>query len=422
MAVRIVDRRFDSKNKSSVNRSRFIRRFKGQIRKSVADAISKRGIRDLEDGEKISIPGKDIAEPEFRHAQGGIWESVHPGNDRFVSGDQMDRPQGGAGGQGGGEASNEGEGVDDFAFTLTREEFLDIFFDELALPNLVKRQLARIDEYKRVRAGYTQSGVPTNISLGRTMRGAAGRRVAIGGPWSAKLRELEAELEKLLLSHRESDPEVEEVRRAIAKLRAKIEAIPFIDEFDLRYTNRIRIPQPSTQAVMFCVMDVSGSMDEEKKNIAKRFFMLLYLFLTRNYEKIEVVFIRHHTVAVEVDEQDFFTSRETGGTVVSSALELMKKILAERYSSSLWNIYAAQASDGDNWNDDSPRCRELLETTLVPACQYYAYIEIVATEPQNLWREYEQVQDAFPGRFAMQRIAAVSDIYPVFRELFKRKL
>lgn len=428
MTVRIVDRRFDSKNKSSVNRARFIKRFKGQIRKAVSDAIEQRGVRDLDNGEKIGIPGKDIEEPQFAHGRGGVWDSVSPGNDRFSQGDEVDRPPGGGGGAGRGRASRDGEGLDEFIFTLTRDEFLDIFFDELALPNMVKRQLARIEQYKRVRAGYTQTGVPTNINLGRTMRGAAGRRIAIGAPSAARLRALEQELRLLLASmpaqapgDNSEHPQVERLRREIARLRARIDAVPFIDTFDLRYNNRVRIPQPTTQAVMFCLLDVSGSMDEERKNIAKRFFMLLYLFLTRNYERIEVVFIRHHTIALEVDEDDFFTSRETGGTVVSSALELMRSIATERYRSSQWNIYAAQASDGDNWNDDSPRCRAILEDSLLAMVQYFAYIEITDGQPQNLWREYERLQSGHPGQFAMQRIGSVKDIYPVFRELFRKR-
>lgn len=419
MTVRIVDRRQDSKNKSSINRSRFIQRFKGQIRKSVAEAIARRGIRDLDNGEKIGIPGRDINEPHFRHGPGGQREIVHPGNDRFNTGDRVNRPLDGAG-QGAGGASPDGEGIDEFVFTLTRDEFLDIFFDELALPNLVKRQLARIDEYKRVRAGYTQSGVPTNINLVRTMRGAAGRRIAVGGPFAARLRELREELERRRSAP--DDPEIDRLEREIASLMARRAAIPFIDPFDLRYSNRIRIAQPSMQAVMFCLMDVSGSMDEEKKQIAKRFFMLLYLFLNRNYEHIEVVFIRHHTIAEEVDEDNFFHSRETGGTIVSSALKLMHEIIAARYDASSWNIYCAQASDGDNWNDDSPQCRELLAASILPAVQYFAYIEITDGEPQNLWREYERLQAASPGLFAMQRIAGVADIYPVFRELFRKRL
>lgn len=429
MTVRIVDRRYDSKNKSSVNRARFIQRFKGQIRKAVSDAIGQRGVRDLDSGEKIGIPGKDIEEPQFAHGRGGVWDSVNPGNDRFAQGDEVDRPLGGgSGGTGRGKATRDGEGLDDFVFTLTRDEFLDIFFDELALPNMVKRQLARIAQYKRVRAGYTQSGVPANINLGRTMRGAAGRRIAIGSPFAARLRTLEQELRVLLASMPVSTtgddtehPQIERLRREIAALRARIDAVPFIDTFDLRYNNRVRIPQPTTQAVMFCLLDVSGSMDEERKSIAKRFFMLLYLFLKRNYEHIEVVFIRHHTIAMEVDEDDFFTSRETGGTVVSSALELMRSIATERYPASQWNIYGAQASDGDNWNDDSPRCRLILQDSLLVMVQYFAYIEITDGLPQNLWREYAQLQSTHPGQFAMQRISTVKDIYPVFRELFRKR-
>ncbi|WP_114970294.1 YeaH/YhbH family protein [Rhodoferax ferrireducens] len=422
MTVRIIDRRFDSKHKSSVNRGRFIDRYKGQIRKAVADALNKRGIRDIDNGEKIGIPGKDIAEPQFEHSHGGVWETVRPGNDRFSTGDQVERPQGGSGAQGRGQASQEGEGLDEFIFTLTKDEFLDIFFDELALPNLIKQQLAHVEQYRRVRAGYTQSGVPTNINLARTMRGAAGRRIAVGGPYAAQLRALAAELDEQKNKLADDDPELERLRREIAHLRARIEQVPFVDTFDLRYNNRIRVPQPSTQAVMFCLLDVSGSMDEGRKNIAKRFFMLLYLFLTRNYERIDVVFIRHHTVASEVDEDEFFTSRESGGTVVSSALDLMHKIVADRYPSSQWNIYGAQASDGDNWSDDSPRCRELLEQSLLPLTQYFAYIEITEGPPQNLWEEYAKLEATYADHFAMRRIATVADIYPVFRDLFKRQV
>jgi uncharacterized sporulation protein YeaH/YhbH (DUF444 family) len=299
---------------------------------------------------------------------------------------------------------------------------MEIFFEELALPNLVKRHLASITEFKRVRAGYSQTGVPTNINLIRTMRGAAGRRIAVGGPHQTRLRALEQELNELLRAGGEGDPEVKRVRHEILRLRARIEAVPFIDSFDLRYNNHVRIAQPTTQAVMFCLMDISGSMDEEKKNIAKRFFTLLYLFLTRTYEHIDVVFIRHHTVAEEVDEENFFHSRETGGTVVSSALKLMRKVIEQRYASGLWNIYGAQASDGDNWLEDSVLCYDLLNEKILGLTQFYAYIEIAEDNPQNLWEEYVKVQAAHPGVFAMRRIRAVTDIYPVFHDLFKKRV
>lgn len=421
--VRIIDRRFDSKNKSAVNRQRFMRRFKNQIREAVADAISGRSIKDLDNGESVSIPAKDLSEPQFHHGRGGIWETVFTGNDQFSSGDLINRPQGGGGGgTGKGKASNEGEGEDDFVFNLSREEFLDVFFDDLALPNLVKTQLARIHEYKSQRAGFTNDGTPANINVVRSLRGALGRRLALASPYQGRLRELQRELEALLETcPPPDDPEVLRLKDEIGILRAKIDAIPFIDTFDLRYNNRVKVPKPTTQAVMFCIMDVSGSMDEDKKATAKRFFMLLYLFLTRTYEHIEVVFIRHHTVAKEVNEEDFFHSRESGGTVVSSALEMMKDILHARYLNGAWNVYGAQASDGDNWENDSPHCRELLANSILPFVQYFAYIEITPGEPQNLWREYEKLNGAHPN-FAMQHIEGLPDIYPVFRELFKKKL
>ena len=416
----IIDRRLNGKNKSAVNRERFLRRFKAQIKEAVSRAVKGRSITDVESGEKVSIPVKDISEPVFHHGQGGVREQVHPGNEEFVRGDRIPRPQGGGGGGGGGKASQDGEGEDDFVFELSREEFLNVFFDDLALPNLIKTQLMGVEELKQVRAGYTNDGTPANISIVRSLRGALARRVAMAAPTLASLGEAEEDLDELLESDDESALEVREHRKRIHLLREKLASIPFIDPFDLRYNNRIQQPKPTSQAVMFCIMDVSGSMDEQKKDMAKRFFILLYLFLQRNYDKIEVVFIRHHTSAVEVNEEDFFHSRESGGTVVSSALNLMADIVKKRYSGSEWNIYAAQASDGDNWDSDSANCGRIMEEQLLPYCQYFAYIEITEGEPQNLWYEYLKVKER-QRHFAMQNIRSASDIYPVFRELFKRQ-
>ncbi len=419
--VHLIDRRLQGKNKSAINRERFIRRYKGQIKDAVQRAVKGRSITDIENGEKISIPVKDINEPNFGHAPGGVWETVRPGNQDYLKGDQVQRPKGGGSGSGRGKAGNSDEtGEDDFIFELSREEFLNVFFEDLELPNLVKTQLTAAKEYKNQRAGYNVSGTPSNIHVLRSLRGALGRRIAVGGAPRKRLKLAEQELMALLLVAPEDDPQVIELRREIHHLRARILAIPFIDPFDLRYSNRIKVPKPASQAVMFCIMDVSGSMDEAKKDAAKRFFILLYLFLTRAYEKIDVVFIRHHTSAVEVDEQEFFHSRESGGTVVSSALHLLTKIMHERYPSSDWNSYVAQASDGDNWDSDSVTCRDLLVNAIMPAVQYYAYVEITDGPPQNLWEEYAQIP-AIHHHFAMQKIESPADIYPVFRELFKKQ-
>lgn len=414
-----IDRRLNPKNKSAVNRQRFLQRFRGQIKKAVADAVARRSVTDIDRGENIQIPARDISEPVFRHGKGGRREVVQPGNREFISGDKVPRPEGGAGG-GGSQASNSGEGMDDFVFELSREEFLDFLFEDLELPNLVKRQLAQEAAFKSQRAGFTADGSPSNLHVVRSMREALARRTALRAPSRDLKRELEDELETLLASQAPDAARIEFLREEIARLDRKIEAVPFIDTFDLRFRNRVQVPKPSTQAVMFCLMDVSGSMDETKKSLAKRFFLLLYLFLSRNYERTEVVFIRHHTIAMEVDEQDFFYSRETGGTVVSSALELMRDVMRERYPARDWNIYGAQASDGDNWPEDSSNCYELLVNSIMPSVQYYAYIEINNHEPHSLWMEYERVAEQWPN-FALQPIYGAGDIYPVFRELFKKQ-
>ena len=419
--TQFIDRRLNASKKSTVNRQRFLRRYSNQIKRAVSDAIGKRSITEIDQGENISIPAKELSEPRFHRGHGGRVERVLPGNNEFLTGDKIKRPANDGGKGGGNQASNSGEGEDDFVFQLSREEFLELYFEDLELPDLVKKELARITTYKTVRAGYTTSGVPTNINILRSMRQATGRRMALASPHKRQLRAVEKELAKIQSEPAPDLIEIARLEQEIARLKKKIERIPFIDTIDLRYNNRVRLPAPSTQAVMFCIMDVSGSMDEPKKEIAKRFFILLYLFLTKNYKKIELVFIRHHTSAKEVSEEDFFYSRETGGTVVSSALELLTTLIDARYNPQAWNIYVAQASDGDNWNADSPFCLELLRDKIMPLLQYFAYIEIMPRHHQSLWEAYQQVQAAYPN-FAMENIDKIADIYPVFRALFKRKV
>ncbi|MEQ1808082.1 MAG: YeaH/YhbH family protein [Burkholderiaceae bacterium] len=417
----IIDRRLAGKNKSIGNRERFLRRHKEQIREAVKRAVDGRSIRDMAQGEDIHIPKRDISEPVFSHGTGGRRDTVHPGNQDYVRGDRIERPKGGGGSGGGGKASDSGEGDDDFVFHLSKEEFMQVFFDDLALPNLARTTLADTPEFKTHRAGYSSDGTPNNLHVVRSMRGAIGRRIAVGSEARRTLRELEEQL-ALLKRHPDPNPHSRELlslQREIDALRARLARIPYLDPIDLRYRSRVRVPVPTSKAVMFCLMDVSGSMDESRKELSKRFFILLYLFLTRHYEKIEIVFIRHHTQAQEVDEQNFFHATETGGTVVSSALVLMEEIAKSRFPTSEWNIYGAQASDGDNWHHDSGRCRQLLAERILPLCRYFAYVQ-VAEEEQNLWEEYAQLAGQAKV-FAMRKVTEASHIYPVFRDLFKKE-
>lgn len=417
-----IDRRLNGKNKSTVNRQRFLRRYKNQIKESVADAVNRRSIMDTENGEDISIPHKDIKEPAFHQGQGGKRERIHPGNDQFVKGDKMERPKGGGsgGGSGEGDASPDGEGQDEFVFQISKDEYLDLLFEDLELPNLEKNQINKIIEWKTTRAGYKTAGIPSNIAVVRSLQQSLARRTAMTAGKKRLLNELEKELDRIEKQEPAQPIEETRIKQEIAELRKRISSVPFIDSFDLRFKNFDRRPVPSSQAVMFCLMDVSGSMDQATKDIAKRFYVLLYMFLTRTYENVEVVFIRHHTQAKEVDEHEFFYSQETGGTIVSSALKLMDAIVKERFPQGEWNIYAAQASDGDNWADDSPKCKELMQDSLLPTCQYFSYIEITKRSHQTLWHEYEKLIET-SNNFAMKNIRSVDDIFPVFRELFKKE-
>jgi len=428
-----IDRRLNPKDKSLGNRRRFIRRVRKQVKAAVNQAVRERSISDISRGDKVGVPGEGIHEPNFHFQPGtGNSERVLPGNKDFAVGDRLRKPpragQGGRGRRG----AEQGEGEDDFLFVLSKDEFLDIFFEDLELPDLVKHTLKEVDTFKPKRAGYSSTGNPANLAVLRTMRNALGRRIALHRPGKEEIRALQAELFEL---ERISDPTPEQkarrkaLRDEISELTRRQKSIPYIDPLDVRFKTFEHRPEPNANAVMFCLMDVSASMGEREKDLAKRFFVLLHLFLQRRYDRIDVVFIRHTHNAEEVDEETFFYGRESGGTVVSTALEEMKRIIDQRYPSSDWNIYAAQASDGDNFSNDCARCLQLMQADIMPMVQYFAYIEIIDEAEASflssdetgveLWETYKKVSQVW-GNFAMKRIAAPGDIYPVFRELFSR--
>jgi uncharacterized sporulation protein YeaH/YhbH (DUF444 family) len=416
----LIDRRENTKNKSTVNRSRFLRRYKDQIRRAVHDMVAERSITDMDRGGNVGVPRKDISEPVFRHGAGGDREIVHPGNKEFTKGDRIPRPEGGEGGGSGREAGT-GESEDEFVFALSREEFLHIFFEDLELPRLERNMLVGVEENKPVRAGFTTTGSPANLAIVRTMRTSLARRIALGGPLKLAIEDINRALEKARAENAPAD-EIERLNAQLLELKKRLQRVPFLDEFDLRYRNRINVPEPTARAVMFCLMDVSASMDESKKDLAKRFFTLLYLFLTRKYEHVELVFVRHTDNAEEVDEKTFFYDRKSGGTVVLSALQLMLEIVQARYSTGGWNIYAAQASDGDAFGADAGKSARFLSERLLPLTRYFAYLETPdesGARMSSLWVEYQEIA-APQGTFAMRRVTRRDEIYPVFRELFRK--
>lgn len=425
--MHIVDRRLNPGGKSLANRQRFLRRAKEMVREAVRDSIADRGVRDLDRGGEVSIPAAGVREPSLRRAGGGLREHVLPGNKEYLEGDRIPRPSGGAG-AGGLEGSPDGGGEDAFRFALTQDEFLDLFLEDLELPDLAKKKTVEGGAVGYRRAGYAMTGSPANLALVRTMRNAMSRRIALRRPKPAELQRLEEEL--LQEEGPSGDPvRAAELRRQILETRARTIRIPYIDPLDVRYRQFEPTPKPIAQAVMFCLMDVSGSMTEGMKDLAKRFFLLLYVFLRRRYKHVEIVFIRHTHEAKEVDEETFFRSPETGGTVVSTALEEMQRVITERYRPEDWNIYAAQASDGDNTTSDNDRTAALLTEDILPACQYYAYLEVgregetgpigFTMRETDLWRTYGSLR-AGGQPIAMRKVRHRKDIYPVFRDLFRK--
>lgn len=425
--MHIVDRRLNPGGKSFANRQRFLRRARAQVRKAVREASSSRSIKDAGKGGEISIPTGGVHEPHLhRSNQGGVRDYVLPGNKKYIEGDGIPRPEQG-GGQGS-KASDSGEGEDEFRFALTDEEYLDLYLEDLELPDLAKRQIAGAQAVQWRQAGFSTSGPPSRISVPRTLRHSMSRRIALKRPKADEIIALRAEIEKLEREGGQYEALVEK-RKELEAIIARSKRIPYIDPVDVRYRRLESNPKPIAKAVMFCLMDVSGSMNEHMKDLAKRFYSLLYLFLNRRYDHVDVVFIRHTHEASEVDEQTFFYSRETGGTVVSTALFKMAEIIRDRYPVDQWNIYAAQASDGDNTSSDNAVVLGQLNDVILPICQYYAYVEVGmdeeddhpgAGEPStNLWRAYRRIPTDEP--FAMRKVRHRRDIYPVFRELFARR-
>jgi uncharacterized protein len=420
--MHIIDRRRDPGGKSLANRQRFIRRARALVRRAVREASAGRSIKDVDKGGDIVVPADGVHEPVLRRgSQGGKREYVLPGNKKYVQGDTIPRPEEEGGGSGAGE---DGEGEDDYRFALSDEEFLDLFLEDLELPDLAKRQVMGVEETQPVRAGFRSSGPPATLSVVRTMRNSMLRRTALGRPRPEEIAALQAEIEKLddAGGHHET---VAALRDELERKQRRMRLVPFIDPIDVRYRRYDQVPKPVARAVMFCLMDVSGSMDEHMKDLAKRFYALLYLFLKRRYKRVDVVFIRHTHEAKEVDEETFFHSRESGGTVVSTALQEMARIVHDRFPANQWNIYAAQASDGDNLPMDNANTINLLKTAILPLCQYYAYLEVSharddgAGEASSLWRAYELVTGS-DERMAMRKVSHRRDIYPVFRDLFAR--
>jgi len=415
----ITDRRLNPGGKSLANRRRFLDRVKHSVRDAANQQIKGRGIQDQSDAE-VSISRDGIEEPQFHYdRKQGIWDMVLPGNRDYIVGDTIPKPPDG-GGSGGSQGSPDGDGEDDFRFYISYEEFVNAILEDLSLPDMVKASEKEVVSFSLRRAGYTTVGAASNLALEKTMIQGIARRISLKTPKLVRIQELEEELEAVTDEHERAA-----ILEEIAMLRRRADAISFLEKADLRYNNFAKQYNPMTQAVMFLIMDVSGSMGEREKTIAKKYFILLYLFLRRKYQDIDVVFVRHHHTAEECDQETFFTKPETGGTVVSTAYDVMNQVIRDRYNVARWNIYMAQASDGDNTESDNHWCTLKLGTML-PWMQYATYIEIgrahvpdYAERSSNMWTMMDGLHHDF-SNVAMRRITDEAQVIETFRSLFQK--
>ena len=414
----IIDRRENPKGKNLPNRQKFLKKVRKHLKDQVRGAMGKKRITDT-GGTDISVPTDGIDEPSFDYdRETGEWDRILPGNENFSAGDKIKKPpkQGGAGS--GSQPGNGGEGNDDFKFTITREEYLDIVFEDLELPDLMKTSEKAAVAWHRMRAGYKTDGNPSQLDLVRSLKNSLGRRLALRKPVEHKLEELEAELAA------GGDPDV--LLPLIDGLKRKRNGIPWVDPIDLRYRRWDKRPIPNSQAVMFCLMDVSASMGDKEKEIAKRFYLLLYLFLERQYEKVQIVFIRHTDTAKEVDEREFFYGTDSGGTIVSSGITKVNEIIEQRYPVDAWNIYVVQASDGDNYPNDNEECKKQLDK-LLPLVQYYVYTEVKAINTMlgysmttGLWKLMEEIVKHYK-QLAVVNVGSVDSVVGIFRQVFAKR-
>jgi len=418
----IVDRRAQ-KGKSTANRQRVLKRLDGALKAQLGKLIARHKLRDPAQPAEVTIERKDASEPRLiLDPASGSSGRIIPGNDKYRIGDKIANSSSdgqGGGGNGPGAGDGDSDDEDTFRFVLSRTEYLSLLFEDLELPALIKKDLLEIDENRFRRGGVMRYGNPGSVCVARTFKASIGRRVAAEAQHAEAVEEAEA---AVIAARKSGNPVLlETAERALAEVSRRTGEIPFLDPVDLRHRNLVEVQSPCTAAVMFCLMDVSSSMDEARKDLAKRFFMLLHLFLTRKYKKVDLVFIRHTDAAQEVDEDMFFNGTQAGSTKVLSALAKMNEIIAARFPSSSYNIFGAQASDGDSFGADSTESSEYLRSQLLPMSRYFVYAEVGSNPLQgttSLWSAYREIESE---RFNMASVNSRNEVYPALAKLFQRE-
>jgi uncharacterized protein len=434
-----VDRRKTGRGKSLPNRQRLLRRIRDSIRAAKPDDIDAGGVgaasksadKKLENPVKVARDA--LSEPTFRYARhSGELDLVLPGNDRWLKGDKfpLDSESEAEGGSGPGE-----DGEDDFVINISRSEFLDVFFEDCALPDMEQTSIKETPEAVRKPAGFQKEGTPGQLSVIRSYRNALGRRRALTLEDREQLEELQGRLDDLMISdllrdsmpHEEWAAEVAEITKRIAEIKNRLANIPMFEKLDNRYRKTEKVMVKSAQATLIMAMDISASMQEEMKRQARRFFSLQYSFIRKKYPDTDLVFIYHTDEAEEVTEQEFFTSRKNGGTIISPAFALARKIIKERYDVTQTNIYFSYAGDGDNWPSDNHECEvEMIDRGLLSCLRHAVYIQVGdsmgwgGSGPNRFWATMELIQSK-NKKLHLAKISKDDQVFTAFKSVYGTK-
>jgi sporulation protein YhbH len=335
-----------SADRSASDRSRHKEKIKRAIKEGVYNIVSNESIIGKDGKKKIRIPVRGIKEYRFIYGKNEKRVGSAPGkniNKGQVIGEnkkkKSTKPD---------KAGNK-KGEEFYDVEITLEELSKYLFDNLNLPDLEKKKIKDIISEGFKRKGYRKKGIRPRLSKKETLKNKIKRKKA---------------------SSRDN-PDFNEDEFSF-------------HESDLKYKHIDNKTKENSNAVIFFMMDTSGSMTKHKRFKARSFFFLLYHFIRNRYKNVEIVFISHSVDAKEVSEDNFFKESSTGGTIISSALEKCLDIVDKRYHKDSWNIYAFHCSDGDNWPTDNDRAVNL-SLSLSEICQLYCYIQIAAAPDETFW-------------------------------------
>ncbi len=348
------------RERSSEDRRRHKELVEESIKKNIGNIISEESIIGQSGQKKIKIPVKGIKEYSFIYGTNKRGAATGDGDEKRgdVVGEEAEGKNYGHGGAG------DQEGEDIYETEITIDELVNYLFDDLDLPDIDRRRLSDMETLKGYRKlGYQKKGIQPRLAKRRTVVEKIKRKQS----YRRSLKEIAGDSIDAVNGD-------EKAAEAISNAEVK-ERFPFSED-DLRYRRLREVKRKDFNAVVICIMDVSGSMDQTKKYMARSFYFLLYQFLRLRYSNVEVVFIAHTTTAKEVSELEFFHKGESGGTYISSGYEKALEIIEQHYNPLNWNIYAFHCSDGDNWTEDNKKAVELAQK-LCEKCNLFGYGEIV---------------------------------------------